>query len=227
MKTRHLIVPIVSRFAVAAAVALAAMVFLTAGTAAHAAILVQDLFDGVANGNSPLNGQNDSTAVAGLTGAWTADGAISTANNFDVLSSYGPASNAGQVGGIWYNSSNNWNTGIYATRAMTSSINLGQAGTYYLSFKGVRGYDSAGFVGCSDSSGNFIDAGWTWSNAISIGGSGIDVQKAAFIGQGTLAPTTVLTASGHTARTIPSTTMRNASTSPGWRPTRTETMKST
>ena len=158
------------------------LVLVIAPRPAAAAIIVQDLFDGVANGNYPLNGQNDTTTVLGLTGTWSGYASIYTANNFNVLAGYGPASNAGQVGGLWWNSSNNWSTSSYAQRAMTSSINLGQAATYYLSFKGVRGSDAAEFVGFSDTSGDFINVGCTWSNANRIGTSGNNAYQAGFIG---------------------------------------------
>lgn len=163
-----------------------------------AALIVQELFDGSALDQS-IGGQGASltSSLGFATGSsWLANGpnGLWTANNFNVDGSTLPglASNNGSQGGAYWaqwSVGNNWNTGIYATRELASTIDLGTSQTLYFSVRLRNANDMAGGIGLAsgaNGSASFIGAGFTWDNATSIGGSGNDAGNAAYIGHGTL-----------------------------------------
>ncbi|QQL45587.1 PEP-CTERM sorting domain-containing protein [Sulfuriroseicoccus oceanibius] len=150
-----------------------------------AALHIQELFDGMA-ADTNIGGQGDSSTTVGLTGTWAATGStgINTANNFNVDGGTLPglASNAGAQGGVW-NGTGSWDTGIYATRGMTSSIDFNSDGVIYFSVRLRNHGDTAmgmGFASGAGGSSEFVGAGFSWNNFT--GGSG----NAAYISHGTL-----------------------------------------
>lgn len=158
----------------------------------HASILVQELFDNISAGNASLNGAGDSAASAGLTGVWAVNGTgLNTANNFNVetspvLPGLPPQQTA--LGGVW-NSTGNYNTTIYATRPLGTSIDFGVDRVIYFSFRGNNSGDTAMGVGLAsgpNGSATFVGAGFSWNNAIAIGSTVNESGNAAYIGYGTL-----------------------------------------
>ena len=155
----------------------------------HGAILVQELFDGMAL-NTAIAGQGDSGASVGLTGTWAqnAGGAvISTANNFNVQPLPGLSPQASALGGVWKGGGGDWNTGIWATRPLASPINFASDATYYFSFRLNNTGDTAMGMGLASGSANtseFVGVGGHWDNQTDI--SGTQARNSLYTTWGTL-----------------------------------------
>lgn len=152
-----------------------ASALLCAASHASAAVIVQELFDGMSL-NVSIAGQGPSAASTGLTGSWTvnAGNTILTANNFNVQPLPGLAPQASALGGLWKGGAGDWNTGIWATQALTAPINFGVDATLYFSVRLNNTGDTAtgfGFAGGSASSSEFAGVGTHWDNHTDLSGS--------------------------------------------------------
>lgn len=145
-------------------------------SAANASILIQELFDNISNGNAPLNTLGSTPSSVGLTGTWTSNAStgIYTANNFNVIGATLPGLPPGTLnagvpvnGGVW-NNVGNWNTQVYATRPLTTTIDFGVDRVIYFSVRLRNPGDTAMGVGLASGAGptdQFVGAGFTWNNA--------------------------------------------------------------
>lgn len=159
------------RIALLVVVCVAAM-----ATLSPAAMIVQELFDGVPL-DTTLNGQGDFTTTLGLSGTWLANGTygnlIYSANNFDVdYSLPGPPYSAGSQGGLWYNSYTgsgaHWDTDIYMTRPLATAVDFSSSQTLYFSVRLNNSGDTAmglGLAAGANGSAEFVGAGYTWNTA--------------------------------------------------------------
>jgi hypothetical protein len=152
-----------------------ASALLSAALHTNAAVIVQELFDGM-SGDVSIAGQGPSAASTGLTGPWTvnAGNTILTANNFNVQPLPGLAPQASALGGLWKGGGGDWNTGIWATQVLTAPINFGADATLYFSVRLNNTGDVAtgfGFAGGSASSSEFAGVGTHWDNHTDLSGS--------------------------------------------------------
>ncbi len=139
----------------------------------RAAIVVQELFDGMAL-NTAIGGQGGGPSSVGLTGVWAqnAGGAvISTANNFNLTASPtdlpGLPPQASGLGGVWKGGGNDWSTAIWATRPLATGLDFGADATYFFSFRINNTGDVAGGFGLAGGSApasEFIGVGAHWNN---------------------------------------------------------------
>jgi len=170
--------------------ALAAMAALSQGST-----IVQELYDGIAGAppgsDSTLNGKGDTATSVGMTGTWATNGStgIFTASNFNVDGATLPGlpSNAGATGGLWWNGGNSWNTDIYATRPLASTISFATSQEIFFSVRLNNGGDTAlglGLAAGANGSAEFVGAGFHWNNATAIDSS--NTTNAAYITFGTL-----------------------------------------
>lgn len=173
-------------------------VLMVSATISQGGVIIQELFDGAALDQS-IGGQGASltTSLGFATGSsWLANGpnGFWTANNFNVDGSTLPgltSNNGSQGGAYWasWNVGNNFNTGIYATRELATTIDLGATQTLFFSVRLRNASDTAvgmGLASGANGSASFVGAGFSWDNATSIGGSGNNAANAAYIGHGTL-----------------------------------------
>ncbi|MBP7276044.1 MAG: PEP-CTERM sorting domain-containing protein [Kiritimatiellae bacterium] len=161
---------------------------------ASASLVVQELFDGCVL-DTTINGVGDLTTSQGLSGTWATNGStgIWTANNFDVETTPalpGLSPNAGSIGGAYFGSwsvGNNWGTGIYATRALSTAIDFNSDQTLYFSFRLNNGGDSAQGVGLAagaNGSAEFLGAGKIWNGATGLDSG--DAANSAYLTYGAL-----------------------------------------
>ncbi len=163
----------------------------------RAAIITQELFDGIAGPppgtDSTLDGKAGTSSSSGVSGTWTVNGStdtIFTASNFNVNGNLpGLPSNDGATGGVWKAGGNNWGTNIYATIPLSNPISFANSQTIYFSVRLNNSGDTAMGVGLAAGSGGaaeFIGAGFSWNTATSIGGTTGDANNSAYISHGTL-----------------------------------------
>jgi hypothetical protein len=178
-------IPMKSRFIPLAVLALSASL-------ANASILVQELFDEISSGNATLDGAGDTATSIGMTGTWTTNGStgIFTANNFNVTGSTLPGlpADGGANGGIWNNTSS-YNTSIYATRPLATTIDFGVDRVLYFSVRLNNPGDTSMGVGLASGSGpsdQFVGAGFTWNNAVPLSGGGNIAGNSSYISHGVL-----------------------------------------
>ncbi|MCW1886346.1 PEP-CTERM sorting domain-containing protein [Luteolibacter flavescens] len=178
--------------------AAASAVMLALSSQSHATIIVQELFDNIGGGgDKSLNGLGDTATTVGLTGTWQVNGTngMMIATNFNGGTSASPAlpglpPGDGALGGVW-NGTGSYNTNIYATRPLTSTIDFGADQVLYFSVRLDNPLDTAMGIGLASGtsasgSTSFIGAGLSWNNATSIGGSANDASNASYISYGTL-----------------------------------------
>ncbi len=165
-------------------------------TLSPAALIVQELFDGVPL-DTTINGQGDHATTLGLTGTWLANGTygtrIFTANNFDVNYSLpGPAYSAGSAGGVYFDvysgsGGASWDTDIYATRPLAAAIDFSSSQTLYFSIRLNNNGDTAmglGLAAGANGSAEFVGAGYTWNSATDPYGA--SANNCAYLTAGTL-----------------------------------------
>lgn len=157
-----------------------------------AAVFIQELFDNVSSGNASLNGAGDTATSIGMTATWATNGStgIFTANNFNVNGTTLPGlpSNAGANGGVW-NNTNSYNTGIHATRPLTTTIDFNAERVIYFSVRLNNPGDTSMGIGLAAGAGGsaeFVGAGFSWNNAVAIDTGLLDSGNAAYISHGTL-----------------------------------------
>jgi hypothetical protein len=142
----------------------------------EAAVIVQELFDGMGLDVS-INGQGDSGSSVGLSGTWAQNAggtAISTASNFNVQPLPGLPPQTVGLGGLWMGAGGNWNTGIWATRPMASVIDFGVDSTLYFSVRINNTGDVAGGFGLASGSAansEFVGVGGHWDNHTDLAGA--------------------------------------------------------
>ncbi len=174
-----------------------AAILIAAFSHAHAAIITQELFDGIAGPppgtDATLDGKAGTASSTGLSGNWTVNGSadtIFTASNFNVEGNLpGLPSNNGATGGVWKAGGNNWSTAIYATSQLAAPIDFTASQTIYFSVRLNNSGDTAMGVGLAAGPGGaaeFVGAGFSWNTAASIGGTAGDANNSAYISHGTL-----------------------------------------
>ncbi len=172
-----------------------AAAFALAATA-HGAILVQELWD-AAGSDVTLNGAGDTATSIGFASGstWATNGTygtqIFTASNFDVEPLPGLPPQASTTGGVYWNAGpgNHWDTDIYATRQLATTISFAEAQTLYFGVRLRNGSDTAvglGFADGPNGSANFVGIGFTWNNATGVGGSTGDASNSLYLSAGTL-----------------------------------------
>lgn len=168
------------------------LALVAAAPASDAAVFIQELFDNISSSDVSLNGAGDTTTSLGLTGTWltNASTGIFTANNFNVDGAALPglASNSGANGGVW-NNTGGWNTNIYATRPLATSVDFNVDRVIYFSVRLRNVGDTAmgvGFASGDTASDQFVGAGFTWNNAIPLGSSSNIAGNSSYIGHGVL-----------------------------------------
>ncbi len=168
---------------------------LTAATA-PAATIIQELFDG-GNLNVPISGQgaNLTSSVGFAAGStWIQNAgasSINTANNFNVVNGApdtlpGPSPQAATPGGIWVNGGT-YGRDIFATRQLSSSIDLNAAQTLYFSFRLNNAGDTAvgiGLASGSSASSNFLGVGAHWDNHLDP--ANVNAANSLYLSSGTL-----------------------------------------
>jgi hypothetical protein len=152
-----------------------AIVALAHTPAVHAAVAIQELFDGMAP-DTTINGQGNSASSIGLTGTWVQNAGgnvISTANNFNVQPLPGLAPQQSALGGIWMNGGD-WSTNIWATRPLASAVNFAANNVTYFSFRLNNTGDTAmgfGFASGSAATSEFAGVGAHWDNQTDLSGA--------------------------------------------------------
>lgn len=159
---------------------------------ADAGILIQELFDNISTGNASLNGAGSTTSTVGLSGTWATNSStgIFTANNFNVNGSTLPGlpSSGGANGGVW-NNTGSYNTSIYATRPLATSIDFATDRVIYFSVRLANPGDTSmgiGLASGSSTASQFVGAGFSWNNAVPLGSGSNVAGNAAFISHGVL-----------------------------------------
>jgi hypothetical protein len=159
---------------------------------ANASVFIQELFDNISAADATLNGAGDTATSLGMTGTWLTNGStgIFTANNFNVNGATLPGLPASDTanGGVW-NNVGNWNTNVYATRPLATTIDFAVDRTIYFSIRLNNPGDSSMGVGLASGDGptsQFVGAGFTWNNAIPIGSSSNIAGNSSFISHGVL-----------------------------------------
>lgn len=175
--------------------AAAIAMMLATPTTGYGALIVQELFDAIAGPppgvDSSLNGKSDTSTSIGMTGNWATNGStgINTASNFNVNGGLpGPSFTNGDAGGLW-NATGSWNTSIYATRALATTISFATDQTLYFSARLYNPGDTSmgiGLASGANGSSEFVGAGFSWNSATAIGGTPNDANNAAYISYGTL-----------------------------------------
>ncbi|MEZ5301694.1 MAG: PEP-CTERM sorting domain-containing protein [Verrucomicrobiales bacterium] len=148
--------------------ALAAALAFAAPPSAHAAITIQELFDGMAL-DTTINGQGGSATSIGLSGTWAVNSGdtIYTANNFNVQPLPGLSPQGGDLGGVWKGGGGDWSTAIWATRPLTSPVDFSIDSTVYFSVRLNNTGDTAtgfGFSSGSAAASEFAGVGTHWDN---------------------------------------------------------------
>ncbi|MBN8459528.1 MAG: hypothetical protein J0M04_16995 [Verrucomicrobia bacterium] len=159
---------------------------------APAAVIVQELFDGIGTNDTNLNGWGDGTTSLGMTGTWVTNGnlpSVRYANNFNVNGNTLPGlpSNNGSNGGVWQGGGTNWSTDIYTTRSLATTIDFGVNRVLYFSVRLNNGGDSAMGVGLAsgkDGAAQFVGAGLHWDTMTALDSQ--SAANAAYIAYGTL-----------------------------------------
>ena len=157
---------------------------------------MQELFDAIA-GTPPgtdasLNGKGDTATTVGLTGTWAthANTGIYTASNFDAGAGLpGLPTSAGTTGGIYNATGGSYDTGIYATRSLSATIDFSTDQVVYFTFVANNSGDTAMGIGLSSGTGGsaeFVGAGLSWNNARTLATGDLDAGNAAYISYGTL-----------------------------------------
>jgi hypothetical protein len=181
-------------------------IMLAGSATSSGALIVQELFDGIAGPppgtDGTLNGKGDTSTSLGMTGTWVTNSntGIFTASNFNSGAGLpGLPSNAGTTGGVW-NNTNNYGTDIYATRPLATPIDFAVSQTVYFSVILNNSGDTNVGIGLASGPGpgaKFVGAGLTWNNARSLATGNNDAGNASFISYGTLSdPTDLANPSG-------------------------------
>jgi len=161
-------------------------------SASHGAIIVQELWD-AAGSDVTLNGAGDTATSVGMTGTWATNGTygtrIFTASNFDIQPLPGLPPQASATGGLYWNTGlgSSWDTNIYATRELASTISFASTQTLYFSVRMTNRNDTAVGLGLADGpngSAQFVGTGFTWNTATGLDGT--NANNSLYLSAGTL-----------------------------------------